>query len=111
MAMTIYGNHTRYVETYLNVFPGYYFTADRCIRDKDGWYWVVGRMDDVINVSGHRIGSAEVESALVEHKYIVESAVVGIPHPLKGESLIAYCIPKSGTKASAQLANELRAQV
>lgn len=97
MARTIFGDHARYRQ-YFDVFPGYYFTGDRCIRDKDGWYWITGRMDDVMNVSGHRIGSAEVESALVEHKDIVEAAVVGVPHSIKGEGLVAYVIPKAHVK-------------
>lgn len=106
-ARTIFGNNSRYENTYLKPFPGYYFTGDRCIRDKDGFYWVTGRLDDVMNVSGHRIGSAEVEGALVEHDGVAEAAVVGIPHDVKGQSLVAYIICKNGVVESPQLLKEL----
>merc|ERR1712130_109011 len=110
-ARTILGNDTRYVNTYLKAYPGCYFTGDRCIRDKDGFYWVTGRLDDVMNVSGHRIGSAEVEGALVEHLSVAESAVVGMPHDVKGQSLVAYVICKSGVKESPKLVKELNKMV
>jgi len=110
-ARTIFGNHSRYVNTYLKPYPGYYFTGDRCIRDKDGFYWITGRLDDVMNVSGHRIGSAEVEGALVEHKSVAEAAVVGMPHDIKGQSLAAYVICKSGVIESPQLIKEINLMV
>jgi acetyl-CoA synthetase len=111
MARSIFRDHKRYAETYLDIMPGFYFTGDRCIRDKDGWYWVVGRMDDVMNVSGHRIGSAEVEGALVEHPSIAEAAVVAIPHEVKGQALVAYVTPVNGVEASDQLMKELKEAV
>jgi len=110
-ARTIFGNHARYMSAYLKPYPGCYFTGDRCIRDKDGFYWVTGRLDDVMNVSGHRIGSAEVEGALVEHKSVAEAAVVGIPHDVKGQSLVAYVIVKTGVKDTPELVQELRLKV
>ena len=85
MARTIYGNHERFLETYMKPFPGYYFTGDGAIRDEDGHFQITGRVDDVMNVSGHRIGTAEVEDALSEHPLVVESAVVGFPHDVLGE--------------------------
>jgi acetyl-CoA synthetase len=111
MARSIFRDHKRYAETYLDIMPGFYFTGDRCIRDKDGWYWVVGRMDDVMNVSGHRIGSAEVEGALVEHPSIAEAAVVAIPHEVKGQALVAYVTPINGVEGSDQLMKELKEAV
>ncbi|MEP6647377.1 MAG: AMP-binding protein, partial [Saprospiraceae bacterium] len=91
---TIYGDHTRCRETYFNVFPGLYFTGDGARRDEDGRYRIIGRVDDVINVSGHRIGTAEVENAINEHPLVVESAVVGYPHPIKGQGIYAFIISK-----------------
>jgi acetyl-CoA synthetase len=91
-ARTIYGDHARFRETYFTRFPGYYFTGDGCTRDADGYYWITGRVDDVLNVSGHRLGTAEVESALVEHDAVAEAAVVGFPHDIKGVGIYAYCI-------------------
>ena len=91
-ARTIYGDHSRFVETYFSRFPGRYFTGDGCRRDEDGYYWITGRVDDVLNVSGHRIGTAEVESALVSHDAVAEAAVVGYPHEIKGVGIYAYCI-------------------
>ena len=93
IARTIYGDHERYRQTYFSTYPGRYFTGDGAKRDKDGNYRITGRVDDVINVSGHRIGTAEVEDAINEHDAIVESAVVGFPHPIKGEALMAFMIP------------------
>src|SRR5690606_35627133 len=87
---TIYGDHQRCVETYYSPYPGYYFTGDSARRDEDGYYWVTGRVDDVINVSGHRLGTAEIESALVLHPKVAEAAVVGCPHEIKGQSIYAY---------------------
>ena len=113
MARTIYGDHSRFLHTYLSTYPGYYFTGDGCLRDDDGYYWITGRVDDVINVSGHRIGSAEIESALVLHHSVAESAVIGVPHDVKGQALFAYVIPKD-TVTQAQwpaLHTELGLQV
>jgi acetyl-CoA synthetase len=90
-ARTIYGDHTRFKETYFTKFPGLYFTGDGCRRDEDGYYWLTGRVDDVLNISGHRLGTAEVESALVEHEAVAEAAVVGIPHEIKGTGIYAFC--------------------
>ena len=87
---TVYGDHARFVDTYFRTYPGKYFTGDGCRRDEDGYYWITGRVDDVINVSGHRLGTAEVESALVAHPKVAESAVVGYPHPIKGQGIYAY---------------------
>jgi acetyl-CoA synthetase len=87
---TVYGDHERFVETYFSAYPGKYFTGDGCRRDADGYYWITGRVDDVINVSGHRMGTAEVESALVAHPKVSEAAVVGYPHDIKGQGIYAY---------------------
>jgi acetyl-CoA synthetase len=92
MARTVYGDHKRYKDTYYTRFPGYYFTGDGARRDEDGFYWITGRVDDVINVSGHRIGTAEVESALVANPFVAEAAVVGIPHDIKGTAIFAAVI-------------------
>ncbi|MCB9465285.1 MAG: acetate--CoA ligase [Candidatus Eisenbacteria bacterium] len=91
-ARSIYGDHQRFGETYFTTYPGYYFTGDGCRRDEDGYYWITGRVDDVLNVSGHRMGTAEVESALVEHEMVAEAAVVGFPHDIKGQGIFAYVI-------------------
>jgi acetyl-CoA synthetase len=91
-ARTVYGDHDRFHETYFTRFPGLYFTGDGCTRDEDGFYWITGRVDDVINVSGHRMGTAEVESALVAHEAVAEAAVVGFPHEIKGQGIFAYVI-------------------
>jgi len=108
---TVYGDHERFKDTYFTAFPGYYFTGDGARRDADGYYWITGRMDDVIKVSGHRIGSAEVESALVEHPAVAEAAVVGVPHDIKGEGLYAFVTLKAGTPAAETLKQELVATV
>ncbi len=92
---TIYKNHELFVNTYWAMFPGNYVTGDGCIVDEDGFYWLQGRIDDVINVSGHRIGTAEVESALVSHEYVSEAAVVGFPHDIKGQGIYAYVTLKA----------------
>jgi acetyl-CoA synthetase len=89
-ARTVYGDHQRFKETYFTTYKGKYFTGDGCRRDEDGYYWITGRIDDVINVSGHRLGTAEVESALVAHEAVAEAAVVGYPHDLKGQGIYAY---------------------
>jgi acetyl-CoA synthetase len=111
MVRTIYGDHSRFMNVYLTTFPNHYFTGDGVQRDKDGAYWITGRVDDVVNVSGHRIGSAEIESALVAHEACAEAAVVGIPHCVKGQSLFAYVIPKLGFESSPELINSLKAAV
>ena len=92
-ARTIYNDHQRFHQTYFSMYPGMYFTGDGCRRDEDGYYWITGRVDDVLNVSGHRLGTAEIESALVAHEYCAEAAVVGFPHDLKGQAIYAYVIP------------------
>lgn len=107
IARTIYGDHDRYLKTYLHVYKGMYFTGDGAYRDKSGYYWITGRVDDVVNVSGHRIGSAEIESALVLNQKVAESAVVGVPHDVKGEALFAYVIVKDGVVSSPALLKEL----
>ena len=105
---TVFGDHDRFVSTYFNDYRGYYFTGDGCRRDKDGYYWITGRVDDVLNVSGHRMGTAEIESALVAHPKVNESAVVGFPHPIKGQGIYAYVSLMSGEKSSDELLKELQ---
>ena len=105
---TVFGDHDRFVSTYFNDYKGYYFTGDGCRRDKDGYYWITGRVDDVLNVSGHRMGTAEIESALVAHPKVNESAVVGFPHPIKGQGIYAYVSLMSGEKNSDELLKELQ---
>jgi acetyl-CoA synthetase len=104
---TVYKDHKRFEETYFSTYQGYYFTGDGCKRDEDGYYWITGRVDDVINVSGHRIGTAEIESALVDHHSVAESAVVGYPHDIKGQGIYAYVTLKNGIESSDQLKQEL----
>jgi acetyl-CoA synthetase len=111
LARTVYGNHPRYVAGYLTPHKGYYFTGDGCRRDNEGYYWITGRVDDVLNVSGHRIGSAELESVLVSHGKIAEAAVVGIPHSIKGSSLIAFVTPRDGVDDVSELEVELKVHV
>jgi len=111
MARTIQGDHQRFYKTYLEQFKGYYLTGDGARRDNDGYYWITGRVDDVMNVSGHRIGSAEIEAALVTHPFCSEAAVVGFPHPVKGEGIFAYVILKDGYDISEELVGELRNEV
>ena len=94
---TIYGDHQRVIDTYYATHKGFYFTGDGARRDADGYYWITGRVDDVMNISGHRMGTAEVESALVLHEAVAEAAVVGFPHPIKGEGIYAYVTPMAGT--------------
>jgi acetyl-CoA synthetase len=108
---TVYGDHQRFFDTYFSQFPGYYFTGDGCRRDEDGYYWITGRIDDVINVSGHRMGTAEVESALVAHQQIAEAAVVGMPHDIKGQGIYAYVTPVAGVEGDDSLLRELVAWV
>lgn len=104
---TVYGDHQRFIDTYFSTFPGKYFTGDGCRRDADGYYWITGRVDDVINVSGHRMGTAEVESALVAHPKVAEAAVVGYPHDIKGQGIYAYVTLKAGVTATEELRKEL----
>jgi len=104
---TVYGDHQRFIDTYFKTYPGKYFTGDGCRRDADGYYWITGRVDDVINVSGHRLGTAEVESALVAHPKVAESAVVGYPHDIKGQGIYAYVTLKAGVPATEELRKEL----
>ena len=108
---TVYGDHERFVQTYFSTYPGKYFTGDGCRRDADGYYWITGRVDDVINVSGHRMGTAEVESALVAHPMVSEAAVVGYPHDIKGQGIYAYVTLMTGEAASEGLRKELVAWV
>ena len=109
----MWGDHPRFKETYFSQYKGYYFTGDGCRRDEDGYYWITGRIDDVLNVSGHRLGTAEVESALVAHEAVAEAAVVGYPHPIKGQGIYAYVIVSadySGPRGS-ELQGALKEQV
>ncbi len=104
---TVYGDHERFFQTYFSTYPGKYFTGDGCRRDEDGYYWITGRVDDVINVSGHRMGTAEVESALVAHAKVAEAAVVGFPHDIKGQGIYAYVTLNAGVEESADMRSEL----
>ncbi|MEI6799321.1 MAG: acetyl-coenzyme A synthetase, partial [Pseudomonadota bacterium] len=104
---TLWGDHKRFEEAYFAQYPGYYFTGDGCRRDADGYYWITGRVDDVLNVSGHRLGTAEVESALVAHPKVAESAVVGYPHDIKGQGIYAYVTLMRGIEPSEDLRKEL----
>ena len=104
---TVYGDHKRCIETYFSAYPGYYFTGDGARRDADGYYWITGRVDDVLNVSGHRMGTAEVESALVLHESIAEAAVVGYPHDIKGQGIYCYVTPMTSIEPDAALKKEL----
>ncbi|OGI46653.1 MAG: acetate--CoA ligase [Candidatus Muproteobacteria bacterium RIFCSPHIGHO2_01_FULL_65_16] len=111
MMRTVYGDHQRFIDTYFKQYPGMYFTGDGARRDRDGYYWITGRVDDVINVSGHRLGTAEVESALVLHHAVAEAAVVGFPHDIKGQGIYAYVTLKVGVPPSDALRRELAQQV
>jgi acetyl-CoA synthetase len=108
---TVFGDHKRFKDTYFTQYPGNYFTGDGARRDKDGYYWITGRIDDVLNVSGHRIGTAEIESALVLHDKVAEAAVVGYPHDIKGQGIYAYVTPMAGIEPSDELKKELVALV
>ncbi|MBK9795056.1 MAG: acetate--CoA ligase [Holophagaceae bacterium] len=112
-ARTVHGDHKRFKETYFSQYPGFYFTGDGARRDEDGYYWITGRIDDVINVSGHRLGTAEIESALVAHDAVAEAAVVGYPHPIKGQGIYCYVLLNSGfaEQGSQQLIGALKEQV
>lgn len=108
---TLYGDHKRFIEAYFSTYKGKYFTGDGCRRDKDGYYWITGRVDDVLNVSGHRMGTAEVESALVSHDTVSEAAVVGYPHDLKGQGIYCYVTLMAGLEGSDELRKDLIAHV
>ena len=111
MMRTVYGDHARFEQTYFSTYKGKYFTGDGCRRDADGYYWITGRVDDVINVSGHRMGTAEVESSLVAHEAVSEAAVVGYPHDIKGQGIYAYVTLMKGTEPTETLRKELVAWV
>jgi acetyl-CoA synthetase len=108
---TVFGDHKRFIETYFSTFKGKYFTGDGCRRDEDGYYWITGRVDDVLNVAGHRLGTAEVESALVAHAKVAEAAVVGYPHDIKGQGIYAYVTLNAGEGPTEELRKELVAWV
>ena len=105
---TVYGDHQRFIDTYFSQFDGKYFTGDGCRRDKDGYYWITGRVDDVIIVSGHNLGTAEIESAFVAHTKVAEAAVVGFPHEIKGNGLYCYVTLNAGESPSGDLERELK---
>jgi acetyl-CoA synthetase len=111
MLRGIYGDPERYVQQYWSKYPGKYMTGDSARRDEDGYYWIIGRVDDVIKVSGHRLGTAEVESALITHAAVAESAAIGLPHEVKGQAIHCFVLLKPGQVASAELAEELRQHV
>jgi acetyl-CoA synthetase len=110
-ARTIWGDHQRFIQTYFSAHEGMYFTGDGARRDEDGYYWITGRVDDVLNVSGHRLGTAEIESALVSHPAVAEAAVVGYPHGIKGEAIYVYVAPVAGVEPDDETTNGLRAHV
>ena len=111
MMRTVYGRHENFRQTYFLKFPGSYFTGDGARVDEDGYFWITGRIDDVLNVSGHRIGTAEVESALVSHPSVAEAAAVGFEHEIKGQALYVFVTPKAGIVVSEELRRELREHV
>ncbi|HJX40247.1 MAG TPA: hypothetical protein VJ345_02200, partial [Anaerolineales bacterium] len=111
MLRTLYRDDERYVQQYWSKYPGKYLTGDSAKRDKDGYFWVIGRVDDVIKVSGYRLGTAEIESALVSHPSVAEAAVIGLPDDLKGHAIHAFCILRAGHSPSPQLEEELKAHV
>lgn len=111
MARTVWGSHKRYLDTYLNVYKGYYFTGDGAGRDHEGFYWIRGRVDDVVNVSGHRLSTAEIEAALIEHPAVAESAVVGVHDELTGQAVNAFVAIKDGNEVNDALRKELILQV
>jgi acetyl-CoA synthetase len=108
---TVWNDHGRFFETYFKAYPGLYFTGDGCRRDEDDYYWITGRVDDVINVAGHRIGTAEVESSLVSHPDVAEAAVVGFPHDIKGQAIYAFVTLNAGEEGSDELQRELIQEV
>ena len=107
-ARSIWGNHERFIQGYFKTVPGRYFTSDGCKRDADGYYWITGRVDDVINVSGHRLGTAEIESVLVAHPQVAEAAVVGYPHDIKGQGIYVYVTLNEGVAETPELAAALK---
>lgn len=107
-ARTLYGDHDRFVDTYFKTFRGLYFTGDGARRDEDGYYWITGRVDDVLNVSSHRMGTTEIESAMVAHPKVAEAAVVGVPHDIKGQGIYVYVTINSGGEADEKLHTELK---
>ena len=107
-ARTVWGDHARYIATYFSHYDGYYFTGDGCRRDADGYYWITGRVDDVINVSGHRMGTAEFESAVLILDEIAEAAVVGFPHPVKGQGVYAFIVCQPGVEGSPELEKKMQ---
>lgn len=104
---TVFRDHERFEKTYFSQFPGFYYTGDECRWDEDGYYWIIGRADDVINVSGHRLGTAEIESALITHPQVAESAVVGFPHAIKGTGIYAFVTLKNGVEPTDDLRREV----
>lgn len=111
MARTVWSSHSRYMDTYLNVYKGYYFTGDGAARDQDGYYWIRGRVDDVVNVSGHRLSTAEIEAALIHHEAVAEAAVVGIADELTGQAVNAFVAIKDTFKDTPELRKDLIVQV
>src|SRR5690606_36450745 len=105
---TVWGDHERFEMTYFSTFKHYYFSGDGARRDEDGYYWITGRMDDVLNVSGHRLGTAEIESSLVAHPAIAEAAVVGYPHDIKGQGIYVYLLPTDGVTITDELTKKVR---
>ncbi|MEI6517926.1 MAG: AMP-binding protein, partial [bacterium] len=99
---TVYGDHERFIQTYFSLYPGLYFTGDGCRRDEDGYYWITGRVDDVLNVAGHRLGTAEVESAIVRSGLVAEAAVVGVPHDIKGQGIGAFCVLQDSAQGDSK---------
>ena len=108
---TIYGDHERFYDTYFSMFKGYYFTGDGARRDEDGYYWITGRVDDVLNVSGHRLGTAEIEGAIGAHPSVAEAAVVGYPHDIKGQGVYAYVTLMAGVEADDNTFSEIKMKV
>jgi acetyl-CoA synthetase len=108
---TVYKDDARYVNGYWTKYPGVYMTGDSARKDKDGYIWVIGRVDDVIKVSGYRLGTAEIESALVSHPSVAEAAVIGLPHEIKGQAIHCYCMLRAGFQGSEELADQLKAHV
>jgi acetyl-CoA synthetase len=108
---TIYGDHDRYYDTYFSMFDGYYFTGDGARRDEDGYYWITGRVDDVLNVSGHRLGTAEIEGAIGAHPSVAEAAVVGFPHDIKGQGVYAFVTLMAGVEAGENTLTEIKLKV
>jgi acetyl-CoA synthetase len=111
MMRTVYGDHERFFQTYFASYPGLYFTGDGCRRDEDGYYWITGRVDDVLNVAGHRLGTAEIESAIVRSGIVAEAAVVGIPHEVKGQGIGAFCVLREGVADSSATRQQIAASV